>query len=308
MRQSDMATNTPFDLSRYLGNCQQQVDQRLEYWFSTQRTATLSKKLVDAMHYATFNGGKRIRPVLVFAAAEVLGVKPQLAIDAACAIEIVHAYSLVHDDLPAMDDDNLRRGQPACHIAFDEATAILAGDALQCLAFEILTESNLSSMSNDIKLSMIQTLAKASGTHGMAGGQALDLASEDQQLTLNELETVHRHKTGCLIQASIRMGAMLAPPTEQQAKALDQYADAIGLAFQVQDDILDVIGDTDTLGKQQGADQALNKATYPGLLGLEQAQKLAENLNTKAQQALSCFDERALPLRHLAHYVVSRTH
>ena len=301
-----MQTPLEFDLPTYLQQCQEKVDARLAHWLVKQ--PSVSDHLAEAMHYAIFNGGKRIRPILVFAAAEALGADKNQAIDAACALEMVHAYSLVHDDLPAMDNDDLRRGKPTCHIAFDEATAILAGDSLQCFAFEVLTESDLPAMSDNIKLSMIRTLAKASGTIGMAGGQALDLASEGKKLTLEELETVHRHKTGCLIRASVAMGGMIAQGNKQQMQALDLYADAIGLAFQVQDDILDIISDTETLGKQQGADIALNKATYPHILGLENAKQLAQALNQKAQNALASFDEKASPLRTLANYIVSRSH
>jgi len=301
-----MQTPFEFDLPSYLQQCQDAVDTRLEYWLIEQ--PSISQNLAEAMRYATFNGGKRVRPILVFATAEALGANKNQAVDAACALEMVHAYSLVHDDLPAMDNDDLRRGKPTCHIAFDEATAILAGDSLQCFAFEVLTESDLPAMTDNIKLAMIRTLAKASGTIGMAGGQALDLASEGKQLTLEELETVHRHKTGCLIRASVAMGGMIAQGNEQQMHALDKYADAIGLAFQVQDDILDIISDTETLGKQQGADIALNKATYPNILGLDAAKQLAQDLNHKAQSALTSFDEKALPLRALANYIVSRSH
>lgn len=301
-----MQNSKPFDLPLYLQQCQEKVDSRLEHWLNQQ--ASVSHQLAEAMRYATFNGGKRVRPILVFAAAEALGADPDQAVDAACALEMVHAYSLVHDDLPAMDDDDLRRGKPTCHIAFDEATAILAGDSLQCLAFEVLAESDLPAMTGAIKLSMIRTLAKASGTLGMAGGQALDLAAEGKQLTLEELETMHRHKTGCLIRASVAMGGAIGQGSPAQLQALDLYADAIGLAFQVQDDILDIISDTETLGKQQGADIAMDKATYPNILGLDEALKLAQELNSKAQHALTHFDDTALPLRALANYIVSRSH
>ena len=228
--------------------------------------------------------------------------------DIAAALEMVHSYSLVHDDLPAMDDDALRRGKPTCHIAFDEATAILAGDALQCLAFEVLANAP-SSLEAGVRLELIRTLANASGSLGMAGGQALDLLAEGQTLTLEQLETIHIHKTGCLIRASVRMGALTVPAVSTATlEALDRYAHAIGLAFQVQDDILDVIGDTATLGKHQGADQALAKATYPAILGLEQAQALARTLCDQALAALADLDGRAEPLRALARYIVSRQH
>lgn len=298
------------ELMQYIADCQQRVNQRLEYWLSRQEK--LAPRLVDAMHYATFNGGKRIRPVLAFAAAEALGGQADDAIDAACALEMVHSYSLVHDDLPAMDNDDLRRGQPTCHIAFNEATAILAGDSLQCLAFEVLANSPLQVMTSDVRIRMVQCLSEASGTAGMAGGQALDLEGEGQQLDIAELEKIHRHKTGKLIRASVLMGAMVAPaiaePTTDRIAQLDSYADAIGLAFQVWDDVLDVIGDTETLGKQQGADLQLNKATYPQLMGLEAAKNYAKSLDDRAQNALATFDHNADTLRALSAYIVSRTH
>lgn len=297
---------TTFDLEPYLVRCQQRVNERLEFWLS--QDAPLSPRLLAATRYATFNGGKRIRPVLAFAAAEAVGGHADQALDVACALEMVHSYSLVHDDLPAMDDDDLRRGKPTCHIAFDEATAILAGDSLQCLAFEVLAGSPFD-VDADIRLQMIRIMARASGTEGMAGGQALDLEAEGLPLTLEQLEKIHLHKTGCLIQASVEMGALThRATTPQQIHALDQYAAAIGLAFQVQDDILDVIGDTKQLGKTQGADLALKKATYPAILGLERATHLANELSEQAISALADFGVTATPLRELARYIVSRSH
>lgn len=295
-----------FTLENYLTQCQQRVNERLQFWLDQQ--GSLAPKLIEAMNYATFNGGKRVRPVLAYAAAEAVGGTQESADDVAAALEMVHSYSLVHDDLPAMDNDDLRRGKPTCHIAFDEATAILAGDALQCLAFEVLACSN-APVSSAIRLQLIQILAQASGTQGMAGGQALDLAGEGQQLNLQQLENIHHHKTGCLIRASVKMGALSHPgTTPEQLERLDQYAQAIGLAFQVQDDILDVIGNTEELGKQQGADQALEKATYPSLLGLEAAQTMAHQLCETAIKALDGFNHNSEPLRALADYIVSRSH
>ncbi|RLT92253.1 (2E,6E)-farnesyl diphosphate synthase [Ketobacter sp.] len=295
-----------FDLNRYLEQCQRQVNTRLAFWLEQQNG--LAPRLVEAMNYATFNGGKRVRPVLAYAAAAAVGGDPLQADDVAAALEMVHSYSLVHDDLPSMDNDDLRRGKPTCHIAFDEATAILAGDALQCLAFEVLACSPVE-LGAEVRLRLIRLLATNSGTRGMAGGQALDLAAEGQTLTLEALETIHRHKTGCLIRASVAMGALTWPQvSEAQLSALDHYAQAIGLAFQVQDDILDVVGDTQQLGKQQGADQALEKVTYPSLLGLEPARQKARDLCNNAVAALADFDQRAEPLRQLAHYIVSRSH
>lgn len=295
-----------FDLDAYQLTCQQRVNARMGYWLDQQNG--LAPRLLDAMRYATFNGGKRVRPILAYAAAEALGGRVDAVDDIAAALEMVHSYSLVHDDLPAMDNDSLRRGKPTCHIAFDEATAILAGDALQCLAFEVLAASP-AVLAPAVRLELIRLLASASGTQGMAGGQALDLAAEGQTLTLEQLETIHVHKTGCLIRASVRMGALtVAAATPAQLDALDRYAHAIGLAFQVQDDILDVIGDTATLGKTQGSDQALAKATYPQILGLEAAQALAQSLCDQALAALETLDQRAEPLRALARYIVSRTY
>lgn len=294
-----------FALPDYLTACQQRVNDRLAYWLDQQ--SSLAPRLLDAMRYATFNGGKRIRPVLVFAACDALGGEWERALDAAAALEMVHSYSLVHDDLPAMDDDALRRGKPTCHIAFDEATAILAGDALQCLAFEVIAGSPLTDSDTE-RLRLITLLANASGVNGMAGGQALDLAAEGCQLTLPELERIHRHKTGQLIQASVAMGAVIAgcDQSSAQYQALQRYATVLGLAFQVQDDILDDIGDTQLLGKQQGADRALNKSTYPTIMGLADAQAFAQSLCQQAIDALTDFDDQALALRELAHYTVNR--
>lgn len=265
-------------------------------------------KLREAMRYSLFNGGKRIRPTLAFAAATA--VNPvQNATDIAlldrigAALESLHAYSLVHDDLPAMDDDDLRRGKPTCHIAFNEATAILAGDALQTFAFEVLAEADAAA---EIKLSLIQQLAMASGVRGMVLGQAIDLAAVDSQVTLAHLENMHRHKTGALIRAAVSMGATAMGATKAQLAALDTYAAAVGLAFQVQDDILDVVSDTETLGKQQGADIARNKPTYVALLGLDNARAKAQELHQQALAALEIFDESADYLRALSAYIVER--
>ena len=281
------------------------VDQTLEHYLESADIAT---QLFDAMSYSTFNGGKRLRPVLVYAACEALGGNPAAADPAAAAVECIHAYSLIHDDLPAMDDDDLRRGKPTCHIAFDEATAILAGDALQTLAFDILSRPS-DYIDPGRQLAIVQTLASASGDKGMVAGQMIDTVAVGSQLNLAALERMHGLKTGALIRASVRMGALASGvATEAQLFALDRYADAIGLAFQVQDDILDVEGDTQTLGKQQGADIALDKPTYPSLLGIEVAKTKASELHQTALLALSEFDDKAILLRQLADYVVERDH
>lgn len=267
-------------------------------------------RLREAMEYSLFAKGKRVRPLLAYASAEAVGKASggnnDDAIDSvACALECVHTYSLIHDDLPAMDDDVLRRGMPTCHIAFDEATAVLAGDALQALAFEIITAELSVSAPTIVKL--ISQLALASGAGGMVAGQAMDLAATDQVVSVSELEQVHRLKTGALIKASVLMGATaMESVSAEQLLALGRYADTVGLAFQVQDDLLDVTGNTEALGKTQGADQRLRKSTYVSLLGLEPARTKAEELLQQALQALEGFDIRADPLRQLAEYVVRR--
>ncbi|MDD3650495.1 (2E,6E)-farnesyl diphosphate synthase [Immundisolibacter sp.] len=262
-------------------------------------------RLAEAMRYAALGGGKRLRAALVYAGGEALGADPA-ALDApAAAVELIHAYSLVHDDLPAMDDDDLRRGKPTCHRAFDEATAILAGDALQTLAFEVLAAAE--AIAPERRLAMLRELARASGVHGMAGGQALDLAAEGKRLTLPELETVHRGKTGALIVASVRLGALVAPAADAPLlAALAAYGQALGLCFQIQDDILDIDGDTATLGKTAGADSARGKATYPALLGIDGARERARQECERAVAALAPLGAAAGRLAQLAAYSLSR--
>jgi len=273
------------------------------------RDAIANEDLLAAMRYSLLSGGKRVRPVLAYASAQAIGgaIADESVDAAACAVECIHAYSLIHDDLPAMDDDDLRRGQPTCHKAYSEASAILAGDALQTLAFECITHAH--SINTETRLAMLEQLIMASGHRGMVMGQAIDLASVDQQVNLEHLQKMHRFKTGALIKAAVLMGAQATEQaTPEQLKALGQYADAIGLAFQVQDDILDVIADTETLGKAQGADQALNKPTYVSLLGLESAQDKAQALHQEALTALEGFDSRADALRQLSAYIIDRSH
>jgi len=266
--------------------------------------------LVAAMRHGSLLGGKRMRPYLVYASGQLFGLN-LVNLDApAAAIECIHAYSLIHDDLPAMDDDDLRRGQPTCHVKFGEAHAILAGDALQTLAFSILADVEMPDVAVNDRLSMISELARASGVAGMCVGQALDLEAEGKQVDLVALERIHRHKTGALIRAAVRIGALAAGARGRAAlPLLDRYAEAIGLAFQVQDDILDVIGDTQTLGKRQGADQQLGKSTYPALLGLEGAQAKAKDLYQEAVAALeelATHSYNTAPLLALARFVIER--
>ncbi len=294
-------------LKQYQAACQARVDAALESLFVAPRGEL--ERLYQAMRYSVINGGKRVRPLLAYAACEALGAEAARANGAACAVELIHAYSLVHDDLPAMDDDDLRRGQPTTHIAFDEACAILAGDGLQALAFEVLASAELNPADADTRLGMLASLARAAGPAGMVGGQAIDLGSVGRQLDQAALETMHRHKTGALIEASVRLGALASGRSDAQSlAALQDYARAIGLAFQVQDDILDVESDTATLGKTQGKDQANDKPTYPALLGLAAAKRYALELRDQALAALAGFDARADALRELACYIVERRH
>ena len=260
-----------------------------------------------AMRYSAMDGGKRVRPMLVYATGYALGVGlDQLDIPAA-AVELIHAYSLVHDDLPAMDDDDLRRGKATCHKAYDEATAILVGDALQTQAFYLLAHSKTIRVAAEQRLRMIETLALASGSRGMCGGQAIDIAAAGKALSLPELEEMHIHKTGMLIRASVTLGALSAEGvSEELLKKLDHYGKCIGLSFQIQDDILDIEGDTASLGKQQGADLARNKPTYPALLGMDGAKQRAQELHDDAINSLADLDQRADPLRWLSQYIIDR--
>ena len=293
-------------IGTYQASCQARVDAALEPLFIAPSKEL--ERLYAAMRYSVMNGGKRVRPLLAYAACEALGAPAEQANGAACAVELIHAYSLVHDDLPAMDDDDLRRGQPTTHKAFDEACAILAGDGLQSLAFSALLDPCLSPQIDSIRLAMVQVLAKAAGPAGMVGGQAIDLGSVGQKLDQQALEFMHRHKTGALIEVSVKLGALASGRAEKdELKSLKTYAQAIGLAFQVQDDILDVESDTATLGKQQGADIARNKPTYVSLLGLDTARDKATELHQQAQAALRDFGESAVHLRQLARYIVERS-
>ncbi len=292
-------------IAAYQKRCQTRVDTALEQLFQAPRTEL--ERLYQAMRYSVMNGGKRVRPLLVYAACETLEGDLERADGAACAVELIHAYSLVHDDLPAMDDDDLRRGQPTTHKAFDEASAILAGDALQSLAFEVLADRRRNPQDAEVRLQMIEQLSRAAGPAGMVGGQAIDLGSVGLQLDQQALEVMHRHKTGALIEASVALGALASGNTDELArKALLQYARAIGLAFQVQDDILDVESDTATLGKTQGKDEAHDKPTYPALLGLDAAKDYALELRDQALHVLRPFGNSAEPLRELARYIVER--
>jgi farnesyl diphosphate synthase len=290
-----------------LDSYRERVNAALEHWLPA---ATLNpQRLHQAMRYSVLGDGKRVRPSLVYATADALSIPRERVDGIAAAVEIIHAYSLIHDDLPAMDDDDLRRGRPTCHKQFDEATAILAGDALQALAFHILSHDPAMTPDPRRRLQMIEKLALHSGSRGMAGGQAIDLESVGRDLTLAELETMHIHKTGALIRTCIQMAALSADHIDDdRLQALDRYAKKIGLSFQVQDDILDVIGDTDTLGKPQGSDAALGKPTFPSIIGLEESRDKAQRLHRQALEALADFGPDADTLRAISHWFVNRSH
>ena len=287
--------------------CQARIEAAIDRWLpAASEQPTL---LHQAMRYAVLGGGKRIRPLLVYLTGATIGAEPE-ALDApAVAVELIHAYSLVHDDLPAMDNDDLRRGRPTCHKVYGEAMAILAGDALQAHALHVLAHATEGNLTASQRLAMLDALAAASGSHGMAGGQALDLAAVGRSLTLPELENMHLHKTGALIRASVRLGALArADINGNTLVRLDDYARCIGLAFQVQDDILDIEGATETIGKPQGSDIARNKPTYPNLLGLEGAKQVAEKLYQDAIRALEELGPAGEYLHQIADYIVKRDH
>jgi len=288
-----------------LSSYQHRVNSALDKYLPTDDPP--EHNLAEAIRYSVIGGGKRIRPAMVYAAGEAMGVSTNLLDIPACAIEMIHAYSLIHDDLPAMDDDDLRRGRPTCHKAFDEATAILAGDALQALAYEILAKDDHKELTPEHRINMLSLLTEASGAHGMAGGQAVDLASVGKQLDLGQLENMHRLKTGALIRASILLGGMCQKNiSDDEINILSEYSLCIGLSFQIQDDILDVIGDTETLGKPQGSDEAQEKPTFPAIIGLEKSKQLALEQHQQALDILQPLDERADSLRELSAYIVER--
>ncbi len=288
-------------LTRYRERAERALDARLP------PATTAPARLHEAMRYTTLGGGKRVRACLVYAAGTALGARAE-ALDApACAVELIHAYSLVHDDLPCMDDDDLRRGKPTCHKAYDEATALLVGDSLQTLAFEILAQDASLTVNPARRLEMITTLARAGGSQGMAGGQAIDLASVGKKLTLEELQDMHARKTGALIHAAVRLGALASEQAnENLIGALDLYAESVGLAFQIADDVLDVEGETGVLGKRAGADQARGKPTYAALLGAEAARAKARTQLEHALESLAPLGDNGATLAQLARYIVER--
>ncbi len=295
------------DFKNTLTIYQQRVAVALDQWLPAEDEQP--ERLNQAMRYSMNAGGKRIRPVLCYATGAALGVNADRLDGPAAALELIHTYSLIHDDLPAMDDDDLRRGNPTCHKQYDEATAILAGDGMLTHAFSVLSEDSSMQQSPEARLKMIQVLAHASGVYGMVGGQAIDIAAEGTQLNIEQLKNMHAHKTGALIRAAVQLGALSAPGIDaEEYEKLTRYAECIGLAFQIRDDILDVISDTQTLGKQQGADAAHNKPTYTALLGLEGAQDAAKQVHQEALSCLESFGEKAQLLRDIANYIVERAY
>ncbi len=295
--------SSPFDLKTYLQSKRQLVNDGLIRSLPT----TTSSRIADAMSYSVMAGGKRLRPVLCLAAAEAVGGRSGDAINTAIVIELIHTYSLIHDDLPAMDDDDLRRGKPTCHVAYDEATAILTGDALLTLAFQMLASpEGTTGVPADRQLRVIHAIATAAGYEGMIGGQMADIDSEGSRIDLSRLEQLHLMKTGALIKAAVTTGGILGGGTSEQIRHLNKYAQNIGLAFQIIDDILNVEGDPTLLGKAVGTDEERKKSTYPALLGLVESRKLAASRVKEALQALDYFDKKADPLRSVAQYVIDR--
>lgn len=293
-----------FELKPYIKQKNQIIDAALERMLQDSHS---SKTLVKAMKYSLMAGGKQIRPVLCLAACEAVGGVPEDALTAACALEMIHTYSLIHDDLPAMDDDELRRGKATCHIAFNEATAILAGDALLTLAFEVLSSVQFNDGNQAFRwLKVIRLISEAAGYQGMIQGQMLDIASEGIKLSADELETMHRLKTGALIETSLACGALLGGADRRQTDLLSDYGRKIGLAFQVADDILNVEGNPELMGKAVGTDRQRDKSTYPSVLGIQAAREFSKKLVQEALQALETFDKQADPLRGIAKYIIER--
>jgi geranylgeranyl diphosphate synthase type II len=293
------------DIKSYLAKKKDIVDKALEK--TVPPAKTFPSSVHEAMRYSLFAGGKRVRPILAIAAAESLGAKTVDLLPIAGSLELIHTYSLIHDDLPAMDDDDLRRGQPTCHKKFGEAIAILAGDGLLNMAFEVLSDPRrLKSVPANRLLPIIKEISTASGVFGMVGGQVVDMESEGKEIDFPTLEYIHTHKTGALIRASVRVGALYAKANKRQFLALTHYGEMVGLAFQIADDILDITGTQEEIGKDVGSDLKKGKKTFPGFYGLEESRRRAVEVADKAIQSLKDFDKKADPLRELAKYIVNR--
>ncbi len=293
------------DIRSYLAKKKELVDKALESL--VPQAKTFPPAVLEAMRYSLFAGGKRVRPILAVASAEALGAKTAGLLPAAGALELIHTYSLVHDDLPAMDDDDLRRGRPTCHKVYGEAIAILAGDGLLTMAFEVLSDPRrLKAIPAPRLLAIIREIATASGVFGMVGGQVVDIQSEGKEMDLPTLEYIHTHKTGALIRASVRVGALYAGAGERQFAALSRYGELVGLAFQIADDILDLTGKEEEIGKDVGSDLEKGKMTFPSFYGLEESRRRAVEVVDKAVAVLKGFDKKADPLRDLAKYIITR--
>ncbi len=294
---------TKFNLKTYLNKRAAQVNRALADSLPINRT---SPRIQRAMHHSLMAGGKRLRPILCMAAAEAVGGEASQVVPAACALEMIHTYSLIHDDLPAMDNDALRRGKPTCHIAFDEATAIMAGDALLTMAFQILTEAPMTQITAESRITAINIISNAAGYRGMIAGQMQDMSMENKPARARDLESLHRLKTGALIRASVQTGAVLCRASSRQLNQLAAYADHIGLAFQIKDDILNVEGTPERMGKAVGTDTLRKKVTYPTLFGLEKSRSLAQKQVTSSLRSLEGFDNKADPLRSISMYILNR--
>jgi geranylgeranyl diphosphate synthase type II len=305
-RKNQLESRYDMDLKNYLKKMQEMVDESLESYLP-QRDE-LPSSIHASMRYSVFAGGKRVRPILLLAACETVGGDMRKALPAACAMEMIHTYSLIHDDLPAMDNDDFRRGNPTNHKVFGEATAILAGDALLTEAFILLSNPRYTEGLDPAGLlQVVHEIAVCSGSRGMIGGQVVDMESEGKEdIDLATVLYIHTHKTGALIKASVKSGALLGGAKDAQLDAITRYAEAIGLAFQIADDILDIEGTTEQIGKDAGSDQARGKATYPAVMGLAESKRRAGELVDVAIESLSCFDEKADPLREIAYYIVKR--
>ncbi len=305
LRKKRMPSEEAFDLISYLGEKKTTVLRALETCFPDAEGPT--SDLINAMKYSLFAGGKRLRPILCIAGAEAVGGAETDVLPVACALELIHTYSLIHDDLPLMDDDDLRRGRPTCHKVFGEAIALLAGDGLLTESFNLMTASELlARASPDVILKVIALISQAAGYRGMVGGQAVDIQSEGKAVDLTRIEFMHTHKTGALISASVTSGAILGGADESQLQAITSYGQKIGLAFQISDDILDVEGDTQTMGKESGSDERKGKITYPSVVGLGRAREIQSELVKASIESLRGFDHRAEPLRQIARYIIER--
>jgi geranylgeranyl diphosphate synthase type II len=297
-----ISRNPVFDLNSYLELKNNLINQELERVISAKSTSRITK----AVRYSLMSGGKRLRPVLCLASAEAVGGEFDKALPAACALEMIHTYSLIHDDLPAIDNDELRRGKKTCHIAFDEATAILAGDALLALSFEVLSSVHPKSNEAPVWLKVIKIISRAAGYKGMIEGQMRDILYENRKASVRKLERMHSLKTGSLIEASVISGALLGNGNPEKLKPLKIYANNIGLAFQIRDDLLNVTGDPAVTGKGVGTDKARNKSTYPSLIGISESESYAKKLVNNALNAVRLFDKKADPLRAIATHIIER--